>query len=99
MQLNHIGIADSANIRPVRYLPADLCAIGSSGWTRNRTVVPAHAACARHCGRSGAGFGSYTKVQFATSFVVASFTHAQLRRLPTDGIQGAQNPSIWLTHV
>jgi hypothetical protein len=35
MQLNHIGIAEGANIRPVRYLPTDLCAIGSSGWTRN----------------------------------------------------------------
>jgi len=35
MQLNNIGIAEDANIRPVRYLPTDLCAIGSSGWTRN----------------------------------------------------------------
>jgi hypothetical protein len=35
MQLNNIGIAEGANIRPVRYLPTDLCAIGSSGWTRN----------------------------------------------------------------
>jgi len=34
MQLNHIGIAEGANIRPVRYLPTDLCAIGSRGWTR-----------------------------------------------------------------
>jgi hypothetical protein len=35
MQLNHIGIAEGANIRPVRYLPTDLYAIGSSGWTRS----------------------------------------------------------------
>ena len=35
MQLNRIGIAEGANIRPVRDLPTDLCAIGSSGWTRN----------------------------------------------------------------
>ena len=35
MHLNNIGIAEGANIRPVRYLPTDLCAIGSSGWTRN----------------------------------------------------------------
>src|SRR5260370_6486330 len=35
MQLNNIGIAEGAKIRPVRYLPTDLCAIGSSGWTRN----------------------------------------------------------------
>src|SRR5712675_2874338 len=34
MQLNNIGIAEGANIRPVRYLPTDLYAIGSSGWTR-----------------------------------------------------------------
>src|SRR6266404_7684730 len=64
MQLNHIGIAEGPNIRPVRYLPTDLCAIGSSGWTRNaRTVVPAHAARAPHCGRSGAGFGSILRVE------------------------------------
>ncbi len=30
MQLNHIGIAEGPNIGPVRYLPTDLCAIGSS---------------------------------------------------------------------
>jgi len=35
MQFNHIGIAEGANIKPVRYLPTDLCAIGRSGWTRN----------------------------------------------------------------
>jgi hypothetical protein len=35
MQLNRIGIAEDANIRPARYLPTDLCAIGSSGWTRS----------------------------------------------------------------
>jgi hypothetical protein len=32
MQLNNIGIAEGANIRPVRYLSS---AVGSSGWTRN----------------------------------------------------------------
>jgi hypothetical protein len=35
MQFNNIGIAEGANIRPVRYLPTDLCLIGSGGWTRN----------------------------------------------------------------
>jgi hypothetical protein len=35
MQLNNIGIAEGANIRLVRYLLTGLCAIGSSGWTRN----------------------------------------------------------------
>ena len=35
MQLNRIGIAEGANINPVRDLPTDPCAIGSSGWTRN----------------------------------------------------------------
>src|SRR5258707_554419 len=35
MQLNQIGIPEGANIRPVRYLPTDLCAIGSSGRTRS----------------------------------------------------------------
>jgi hypothetical protein len=35
MQLNQIGIAEGANIRPVRHLPTDLCEIGSSSGTRN----------------------------------------------------------------
>jgi hypothetical protein len=35
VQLNHVGIAERANMKPVRYLPIDLCAIGSSGWTPN----------------------------------------------------------------
>jgi hypothetical protein len=34
MQFNS-PIAEGANIRPVRYLPTDLCAIDSTGWTRN----------------------------------------------------------------
>ncbi|MEH2568816.1 hypothetical protein V1289_008443 [Bradyrhizobium sp. AZCC 2289] len=75
---------------------------------QRRTAVPAHAARAPHCGRSGAGFGSilrvevikrYTKVQFVTSFVAANFTLVQLWQLPADGIQGARNPSLWMTHV
>jgi hypothetical protein len=49
MQLNHIGIAAGADIRPVRYLLAQRLD------AQRRTVVPAHAARARHCGRSGAG--------------------------------------------
>jgi hypothetical protein len=35
MQLNHIGIAQGANIRSVRFLPTDPYATGSSGSTRN----------------------------------------------------------------
>ena len=31
----HIGIAEGANIRPVRYLLTDLCATGFSDWTRS----------------------------------------------------------------
>src|SRR6266446_5996342 len=31
MQLNNIGIAEGANIRPVRYLPTDLCAAPAAG--------------------------------------------------------------------
>jgi hypothetical protein len=58
MQLDHIGIAEAANIRPVRYLPTDLCAIGSSGWTRNAGRSCLRMLLGRHCGRSDAGFGS-----------------------------------------
>jgi hypothetical protein len=61
MQLNHIGIAGRANIRPVRYLRDDLCKRRQRLDARRWTVVLTHAP-ARHCGRSGAGFGSYTKV-------------------------------------
>jgi hypothetical protein len=32
---NHIGIAEGANIRPVRYLPTHLCATGFNDWTRS----------------------------------------------------------------
>ena len=107
MQLNNIGIAEGANIRPVRYLPTDLCATGSSGWTRNAGRSCRRMLLAPLSGRSGAGFGSilrvesdyYTKVQFLTSFVAASFTRVQLWRLPTGGIQGARNPSFWVTHA
>jgi len=35
MQLNNIGIAEGANIRPARYLLTDLCATGFSDWTRS----------------------------------------------------------------
>lgn len=53
MQLNHIGIAGDANIRPVRYLLTDLCATRLQRLdAQRRTVVAVHAASARHCGRS-----------------------------------------------
>ena len=64
MQLNNIGIAEGANIRPVRYLPTDLCAIGSSGWTRSAgrsyrrmLLVPVIVVA------SGAGFGSTLRLR------------------------------------
>src|SRR5258705_6407311 len=64
MQLNHIGIPEGANVRPVRYLPTDLCAIGSSGWTRSAgrsyrrmLLVPVIVVA------SGAGFGSTLRVE------------------------------------
>jgi hypothetical protein len=64
MHLNHIGIAEGANIRPVRYLPIDPGIIGSQQLDAQRwTAAPAHAARARHCGRSGAGFGSTLGVE------------------------------------
>jgi hypothetical protein len=102
MQLNHIGIAGDANIRPVRYLLTDLCAIGSSGWTRSAgqswrsmlLVLVIVVAAARGLAQSSAlrvivlyqGWLVLSKgVGEATSFVVANFTRAQLRRLPTDG--------------
>ena len=45
MQLNHIGIAGSANMKPVRYLPTDLLRNRLRRLdTQRRTVVPAHAA-------------------------------------------------------
>ena len=31
----HVGIAEGANMRPVRYLLTDLCATGFSDWTRS----------------------------------------------------------------
>jgi len=34
MQLIHVGIAEGADVRPVRDLSTDPCAIGFSGWTR-----------------------------------------------------------------
>jgi hypothetical protein len=100
MQLNHIGIARDANIRPVRHLPTDLCAIGSSGWTRSvgqswrsmLLVLVIVVAAAR--GSTSAlrvivlyqGWFVLSKgVGESTSFVVTNFTRAQLRRLPTDG--------------
>ena len=35
MQLNNIGIAEGANLRPVRHLLADPCATDFSDWTRS----------------------------------------------------------------
>src|SRR5258705_10310839 len=64
MQLNQIGIPGGANIRLVRYLPTDLFAIGSSGWTRSAgrsyrrmLLVPVIVVA------SGAGFGSTLRVE------------------------------------
>jgi hypothetical protein len=46
-------------MRPVRHLSTDLCPTGFQRLdAQRRTVAPAHAAPARHCGRSGAEFGS-----------------------------------------
>ncbi len=78
--------------------------------------MPAHAARAPHCGRSGAGFGSILRVEVIeiyqglvrpfqrlgkpTSFVVANFTRAQLRHLPTDDRHMGRGKSVtWLTHA
>ena len=99
MQLNHIGIAGDANIRPVRYL-TDLCAIASSGWTRSvgqswRSMLPVlvivvaaarvQPSALRVIVVYQGWFVLSKGVGEATSFVVANFTRAQLRRLPTDG--------------
>ena len=111
MQLNHIGIAGDANIRPVRYLLTDLCAIGSSGWTRSvgqswrsmLLVLVIVVATARGLAQPTAlrvivlyqGWFVLSKgVGEATSFVVANFTRAQLRRLPTDSTHTGGNSSF-----
>jgi hypothetical protein len=63
MQLNS-RIAEGANITPVRYLLTGLCATGFSDLdARRRTLVPAHAARAHHCGRGGEGAGSNLRVE------------------------------------
>jgi len=94
MQFNHIGIAGGANIRPVRYLLTDLCAVGSSSWTRSVGQAWRSCAAARGLAQPSAlrvivlyqGWFVLSKgVGEATSFVVANFTRAQLRRLLTDG--------------
>ena len=99
MQFNHIGIAGGANIRPVRYLLTDLCAIGSSSWTRSVGQSWRSVRCSslwsQQCGVQPSalrvivlyqGWFVLSKgVGEATSFVVANFTRAQLRRLLTDG--------------
>jgi hypothetical protein len=41
MHLNHIGKAEGANLKAVRYLPTDLCATGkrSAGRSCRRTLL------------------------------------------------------------
>jgi hypothetical protein len=64
LQLNNIGIAEGANLRPVRYLLADPCATDFSDWTRiagryrrRMLLVPVHR------GRSRVGFGSILRAE------------------------------------
>jgi hypothetical protein len=99
MQLNHIGIAGDANIRPVGYLLTDLCAIGSSSWTRSVGQSWRSMRCSSLWSQQRGVQPSALRVIVvyqgwfvlskgaggATSFVVANFTRAQLWRLPTDG--------------
>jgi len=106
----HIGIAEGAN-KKTSPSSADRCLCNQLQRldAQRRTVVPAHAARALHCGRSGAGFGSILRVEaiprFSSCFPKASeglraSLWPTLRAYncgvcrPTVGIRGTGNPSF-----